>query len=58
MGREPCLVLCVELLASLDEAEADLQAGRYAEYTDDTLGFPTCGWSTVSEISRPCFLVE
>jgi putative addiction module CopG family antidote len=27
----------LELLASLDEAEADLDAGRYADYTDATL---------------------
>jgi putative addiction module CopG family antidote len=26
-----------ELLAALDEAETDLQAGRYNEYTDETL---------------------
>ena len=27
----------VELLAALDEAEADLEAGRYSDYTDETL---------------------
>jgi putative addiction module CopG family antidote len=27
----------LELLAALDEAEADLEAGRYADYTDATL---------------------
>ena len=27
----------LELLAALDEAEADLQAGRYTDYTDATL---------------------
>jgi len=26
-----------ELLAALDEAEADLQAGRYTDYTDESL---------------------
>jgi Arc/MetJ-type ribon-helix-helix transcriptional regulator len=27
----------LELLAALDEAEADLEAGRFTEYTDETL---------------------
>jgi len=27
----------LELLAALDEAEADLEAGRYTDYTDATL---------------------
>jgi len=27
----------VELLAAFDEAESDLQAGRYADYTNETL---------------------
>jgi putative addiction module CopG family antidote len=27
----------LELLAALDEAEADLEAGRYSDYTDATL---------------------
>jgi hypothetical protein len=27
----------LELLAALDEAEADLAAGRYCDYTDTTL---------------------
>ena len=27
----------LELLAALDEAEADLEAGQYADYTDATL---------------------
>jgi Arc/MetJ-type ribon-helix-helix transcriptional regulator len=27
----------IEILASLDEAEADLKAGRYTDYTDATL---------------------
>jgi len=27
----------VELLAALDEAECDLQAGRYTDYTNETL---------------------
>jgi hypothetical protein len=27
----------VEILAALDEAEADLQTGQYADYTDATL---------------------
>lgn len=27
----------IEMLAALDEAESDLQAGRYTDYTDATL---------------------
>jgi hypothetical protein len=27
----------IEMLAALDEAEADLKAGRYTDYTDETL---------------------
>jgi Arc/MetJ-type ribon-helix-helix transcriptional regulator len=27
----------IEVLASLDEAEADLETGRYTDYTDETL---------------------
>ena len=27
----------VELMAALDEAEADLEAGRYTDYTPETL---------------------
>ena len=27
----------IEVLARLDEAEADLETGRYTDYTDDTL---------------------
>ena len=26
-----------QLLATLDEAEADLESGRYSDYTDETL---------------------
>jgi hypothetical protein len=27
----------IEILAALEEAEADLKAGRYTDYTDETL---------------------
>jgi putative addiction module CopG family antidote len=34
---EECECAREELLATLDEAEADVEAGRYADYTDETL---------------------
>jgi len=29
--------LRIEMLSALDEAESDLKAGRYSDYTDETL---------------------